>query len=345
MAQADTTDGTTGSTGPWNGSAPWNGRRPRPRSRWRDGRTWRRGSLTATLAVAVALVMAFHTSVPDSVGNIGSLVETFLPWFGLAVPLLLVVGLLRRSALTLVAVVVPTLVWLDLFGGLVTGKSAPGGNLTVLTHNVDAANPDPAATTRHVLAAHAGIVALEELTGRALPVYERGLAGAYPYHAVEGTVGLWSRYPIRDTQPVDIKLGWVRAMRTTVATPYGDVAVYVAHMPSVRVHLKGGFTAGQRDVSAAALGEAIASEPLHDVILLGDLNGTMNDRSLAPLTSQLRSAQGAAGDGFGFSWPARFPMARIDQIMVKGVVPTTSWVLPDSGSDHRPVAATVEVGP
>jgi vancomycin resistance protein VanJ len=79
------------------------------------------------------------------------------------------------------------------------------------------------------------------------------------------------------------------------------------------------------------------------VILLGDLNGTMNDRSLANVTSQMRSTQGAAGDGFGFSWPAGFPMARIDQILVKGVEPTRSWVLPATRSDHRPVEATVKV--
>jgi vancomycin resistance protein VanJ len=50
-----------------------------------------------------------------------------------------------------------------------------------------------------------------------------------------------------------------------------------------------------------------------------------------------------AGDGFGFSWPAGFPMARIDQIMVKGIEPKSSWVLPATDSDHRPVAARVEV--
>ena len=48
----------------------------------------------------------------------------------------------------------------------------------------------------------------------------------------------------------------------------------------------------------------------------------------------MRSTQGAAGDGFGFSWPASFPMARIDQIMVKGVEPVTSWTLP--GDRQRP---------
>ena len=257
----------------------------------------------------------------------------------------LILALLRRSATALVALVVPVAVWLSLFGSLLGAKSAAPapGELTVLTHNVDAGNADPAATARAIAHDGSDLVALEELSPAALPVYERGLAAAYPYRAVEGTVALWSRYPLSGTRPVDIKLGWTRALRTDVATPHGRLAVYVAHMPSVRVQLHGGFTADQRDVSATALGDTIAAEPLPRVLLLGDLNGTMNDRSLAPVTAQLRSAQGAAGDGFGFSWPATFPMARIDQIMVRGVTPVSSWVLPADGSDHLPVAATLRL--
>lgn len=107
--------------------------------------------------------------------------------------------------------------------------------------------------------------------------------------------------------------------------------------------LEAGFTARQRDKSANALGEAIADEPLKRKVLLGDLNGTMNDRALNGVTSQMRSTQGAAGSGFGFSWPASFPMARIDQIMVQGVEPVSSWTLPATGSDHLPIAARVSL--
>lgn len=317
---------------------------------WRDGRAWRRGWFVALLALLMGALMFFHTHVPNAIGNLGSLLETFLPWVGLAMPVLLVAALVRRSKTALVALLAPALVWTYLFGGLLIAKGGPAGpsgsagELTVLTHNVNAANPDPAGTARDIAGSGAAVVALEELTQPALPAYEHGLAGAYRYHAVEGTVALWSRYPLHGTRSVDIKLGWVRAMRTTVDTPQGPVAVYVAHMPSVRVHFDGGFIADQRDDSATALGNAIAQEPLHDVILLGDLNGTMNDRSLSPVTAQMRSAQGAAGHGFGFSWPAAFPLARIDQIMVRGVTPTRSWVLPRTGSDHLPVAATVRIG-
>ncbi|QES41281.1 MULTISPECIES: endonuclease/exonuclease/phosphatase family protein [Streptomyces] len=340
MAQAYKTETGSGGSGP---------ERPGARFRrlldgWRgDPGIWRRGLVTAGLAVFLALVMLFHAQIPNNVGNLGSLTETFLPWLGLFIPVLLVVAVVRKSATALIALLLPVIIWVDSFGGLITGKSGTGGDLTVATHNVNADNPDPTGTAKDVAASGADVLALEELTPSAVPVYEKALADTYKYHAVKGTVGLWSKYPLSDTRPVDIKLGWVRAMRTTVTTPKGEVAVHVAHLPSVRVKLDAGFTANQRDNSADALGEAIADEKIGKVILLGDLNGTMNDRALNAVTSQLRSTQGAAGDGFGFSWPASFPMARIDQIMVKDVEPVSSWTLPETGSDHLPIAARVDL--
>ncbi|MGW7409040.1 endonuclease/exonuclease/phosphatase family protein [Streptomyces sp. NPDC054833] len=311
---------------------------------WRgDPHIWRRGIVTAVIALLLALVMLVHSRIPNRVGNLGSLTETFLPWLGLLIPVLLVLGVVRKSATALIAVLLPAIVWLNLFGGLLTDRTNSGGDLMVATHNVNADNPDPSATARDVAASGADVLALEELKASAVPVYEKALAATYKYHSVQGTVGLWSKYPLTGARAVDIKLGWTRAMRATVATPAGQVAVYVAHLPSVRVKMEAGFTARQRDKSADALGEAIADEPLRQVVLLGDLNGTMNDRSLNAVTSQLRSTQGAAGSGFGFSWPASFPMARIDQIMVKGVEPESSWTLPKTNSDHLPVAARVKL--
>ncbi|NUP42033.1 MAG: hypothetical protein HOY76_34660, partial [Streptomyces sp.] len=310
---------------------------------WRPEGMWRRGIATAAAGLLLTGVLFFHSDIPNRIGNLGSLTETFLPWLGLALPVLLAVAVLRRSVTALVALLLPAAVWLNLFGGLLTDKSSPGGDLTVLTHNVNAQNPDPDGTARDLVAAGADVVALEELPESQVPRYTRDMAAAYPYHSVQGTVGLWSRYPLSGVRPVDIRMGWTRAMRAAVATPDGPVAVYVAHLPSVRVTFDTGFTAGQRDNAADALGQAIVAEPLHSVVLLGDLNGTMNDRSLAAVTSQMRSTQGAAGNGMGFSWPASWPMARIDQIMVKGAEPRSSWTLPKTGSDHLPVAARLQL--
>ncbi|WP_422070660.1 endonuclease/exonuclease/phosphatase family protein [Streptomyces hoynatensis] len=304
---------------------------------------WRRGWWVGGSSLFLALVLLVHAKVPNEIGNLGSLLQTFLPWLGLAVPVLVVCAVLRRSATALVCLLVPILVWLNLFGGLLIDKTSDGGALMVVSHNVDADNADPEGTAEKLAGSGADLVALQELPQSAMETYEAGLAAAYPYHAVQGTVGLWSRYPLSDTAPVDTGMGWVRAMRTTVSTDaLGDIAVYVAHLPSVRVQFRAGFTAERRDRAAELLGQAISEEGLHRAVLLGDLNGTMNDGALAPLTSQLRSTQGAAGAGFGFSWPAGFPMARIDQILVRDLEPVSSWTLPATGSDHLPVAARLD---
>jgi vancomycin resistance protein VanJ len=318
-----------------NGTRQAGGRRAGP---------WRRGAVLAAVAVLLGLVMLLHATIPNRYGNLGSLVETFLPWFGLGIPVLLVGAVWRRSASAVAALLLPVVVWLGLFGGLLVDKSDAGSDLTDLTvasHNVGADNPDPAGTARALAASGADVLALVELTPQARGTYEEELANAYPYHAVRGTVGLWSTLPLSDTRPVDITMDSTRALRTTVATDDGPLAVYVAHLGSVRVMPRTGFWTSQRDAGAQALGNAVAAERNQRVVLLGDLNGTLDDRAFDDLTSQLRSAQDAAGDGFGFSWPARFPVARIDQILVRGVAPESSWVLPATGSDHLPVAAGI----
>ncbi|MFD8630849.1 endonuclease/exonuclease/phosphatase family protein [Streptomyces sp. NPDC059533] len=340
MAQAYMTESGNGGSEPEPSGSRFRRRLAELR---RDPGIWRRGLVLAAISVLICLVMVFHAQLPNDVGNLGSLTETFLPWLGVAVPLLLVGAVVRKSATALIAILLTAAVWVNIFGGLVTDKSGSGGNLVVATHNVDADNPDPRGTAESIAKSGADVLALTELKGSVVPVYEKALAGTYKYHSVEGTVGVWSKYPLSASRPVDIKLGWTRAMRVTVDTAQGQVAVFVAHLPSVRVKLNAGFTANQRDNSADALGAALAADPLKKAILLGDLNGTMNDRSLSEVTSQMRSTQGAAGDGFGFSWPAQFPMARIDQIMVRGIEPEASWTLPRTGSDHLPVAARVTV--
>ncbi|MEW2286813.1 endonuclease/exonuclease/phosphatase family protein [Streptomyces sp. NPDC047841] len=337
------------------GAGTWRARiRRAVRAASRPG-PWKRGPVLAGSAVLLGLVLLLHARITDR-GGLGSLVETFLPWFGLPVPALLTGALWRRSPSAVVALLLPVVVWLNLFGGLLGDKSRPGGDLTVAEHNVGDANPDPVGTARHLAASGADVLALVELTERARGTYEKELARAYPYHTVLGTVGLWSKLPLSDTGPVDVKMDYGplgdtkpaavkmtynRALRTTVATDRGPLAVYVAHLGSVRVLPRRGFWTDSRDRGAAALAEALAAERNERVVLLGDLNGTVDDRALAGVTSRMRSAQAEAGNGFGFSWPARFPVARIDQVLVRGVRPDGAWVLPATGSDHLPVAARI----
>ncbi|MFI6380953.1 endonuclease/exonuclease/phosphatase family protein [Streptomyces sp. NPDC050658] len=304
---------------------------------------WARGKLLAALAVLTAGLLAFHSAVPNAVARIGSLLETFLPWLGLAVPLLLVLALLRRSALALVALLAPAAVWGFLFGGRLAADSRGAHDLTAVQHNVSDVNADPAATARTLTESDPDLLALEELTPAALPGYERALASAYPYRAVHGTVGLWSKQPLSDVRSLDIKPqgieeDWNRGVRAKLRTGKGEIAVYVVHLPSVRVRWNG-FSSGRRDESARLLGAVLAAEKLDRVILLGDLNGTTDDRGLAPVTSRMDSL----GEGFAFSWPAAFPVSRIDHVMTRSATVTGIRTLPATDSDHLPVAADIEL--
>ncbi len=295
--------------------------------------------LAAAAAVVWAAVMALHAGIPNTGVNAGSLFQTLLPWTGLGVPVLLVLAAVLRSRLAAVAVLAPAVVWVTLFGGALTDKRSGGGDLTVVSHNVDEGNADPAGTARALAGAGADVLALEELSDASAAVYSRELAAAYPHHAVIGGVGLWSRHPLADVKAVPI-MPWTRALRATARTPDGPVAVYAVHLASVRVSAAG-FTTGRRNDAARELAAALRAEPAPRVVVLGDFNGTYQDDALAPVTSRLRSAQREAGDGLGFTWPAAFPMVRIDDVLVRGMTPRAAWTLPATGSDHLPVAATL----
>ncbi|MEW2316953.1 endonuclease/exonuclease/phosphatase family protein [Streptomyces bauhiniae] len=313
---------------------------------------WKRGPVLTALALLLGLLLLLHAAVPDFAG-LGSLLENVLPWLGVFIPVLLAAALWRRSLSAVTALLLPAVAWTTLFGGLLPDKSHPGGDLTVATHNVGAA--DPAPTARTLAAADADLLALEELTPQATPLYEKTLAPTYPYHAIRGTVGLWSKLPLSGTHPIDImnygplattksaaaKLPENRALHTTVTTPKGPLAVYVAHLGSVRLMPRTGFWTTSRNIGAAALTKAITTDPTPRLLLLADLNGTWDDRAFTGLHTHLHSTQTTSGTGFGFTWPAAFPMARIDQILYRGLEANRSWTLPRTGSDHLPVAATL----
>ncbi|GGW42874.1 hypothetical protein GCM10010350_28310 [Streptomyces galilaeus] len=300
------------------------------------------GWVLAASAVVTAALLAFHRTVHRVAGGPGGLLESFLPWLGLVVVALLGLALLRRSAVALTALLLPAALWTHLHAGLLLPRPEPGArDLVVVQHNVSDENGDPAGTARALADAEPDLIALEELVPSALPVYERTLAARYPHRTVQGTVGLWSKHPLTEAGPLDIKPrgiaeDWSRALRAVAHTPYGEIAVYVAHLPSVRVRANG-LASSWRDESAGLLGRAVEAEGLRTVILLGDLNGTVDDRGLAPLTSRMKAAE----RGFAFSFPASFPLARIDQVMARSARVSHIRTLPATGSDHLPVTALV----
>ncbi|MFD7666632.1 endonuclease/exonuclease/phosphatase family protein [Streptomyces sp. NPDC059788] len=299
------------------------------------------GLRVAVPSLLLAALLAFPGMLPNRPGHLGSLAETALPWFGAVIPVLLGWAAMRRSVTGVVAALVPAVVWAGTFlPGYLPGGGGARADFHVLTFNVGGDRTSPADVARQVTGTGAEVVALEKVPAAAMPAYERALGAAYPHRATANTLGLWSRYPVGEVTNLNLGGAWPHSIRALVRTPGGDTAFYAVRLPSVRVRADEGFTIEARDRSAAELARRVGDDPAARVVLLGDLNGSLRDRGLAPLTRQLASAQREAGRGPGFSWPAAFPLVRIDHVLVRGLRATGSTVLPDHlGSDHRPVLA------
>ncbi len=284
------------------------------------------------MSVVVTAVLAGHRLIP-AFGGFTAVMESLLPWLGLAVPFLLLVAAVARSRVAAAAAAVPGLVWAAMFGSTLLRKPpGGGGDLSAGTVNVGVRNSASGEAVR-VVAEELDLLAAQELTPGGPAA--RQLNKMFKHRYTVSTVGLWSRYPISDTEPLDVGLGWPRALRAVVSTPAGDVTVYVMHLASARP----GHTAS-RDDSLAHARRFVVADRSRRILLLGDLNTATTDRGMDGLIPPLADAQREAGDGFGFTWPASFPITRPDHILFKGMRATEARVAPATGSDHRAAVAS-----
>ncbi|KUL27554.1 endonuclease/exonuclease/phosphatase family protein [Actinoplanes awajinensis] len=298
----------------------------------------RRGSravvpiLAGVLAAALSLLLLGHRALP---GSAGSLLDSALPWLAAPSVFLLLVTIPARRAGVLAASLVPTVIWAVLFAPTLTDHAQSGErDLRVASLNLGKATPGEALPP--LLAAQPDVLVLQEITLDNRDAVTATVAAVFPYRTETGTVAILSRFPLSATEPVDIRIGWTRAIATTVATAGGPVRVYAAHLASIRADMT-----ADRDRTLAALAAAAHADPSPRLVLAGDLNTATTDRQFAAFTP-LRDSQQEAGAGFGFTWPAVLPVVRPDHILVRGLATRRSWVLRVPGSDHRAVLADVD---
>ncbi|WP_158507135.1 endonuclease/exonuclease/phosphatase family protein [Subtercola sp. Z020] len=317
----------------------------------------RRGRpVLAVVVVALSLVLAgvllFHRAIPD-VAGIGLLVDSIAPWFGLFVPVLLVLGMISRRPRALVGVLVPAVVWALLFGpGIVplswTGAASPSAGaaaaasgtatattLTVASQNIEASSQTGDISARTLAATGTDVIALEEMDSDDFDAISRTLAASYPYSFGVGTVGLWSKYPVINAQPLNLGLGWNRALAADLDTPQGLVSIYVIHAASAR---PGEVSA--RDSMLAALADTLPNDENERVIAVGDFNAASTDRAMAGITGQL--AEPNQTDGmFGNTWPSTLPVTRLDHLLQRGMTVDSNTTFAAGASDHRAIITTL----
>ncbi|WP_460748105.1 endonuclease/exonuclease/phosphatase family protein [Myceligenerans cantabricum] len=310
----------------------------------RTSTTWSRGVVTAVLLLLLGAALLFHEQLPDRFG-LGSLVETCLPWLGAAAVLLLVLGLVRRSTTAVLAFLLPAAAWGWTFWPQLTDEPETRDDLTVVQHNVDDRNRDIAGTVRVLLAASPDVVVLQEVTPELAAQYTRAFGDSMPHAETYGTVGVWSAHRLRGAEHVDLRPAgfgesWERGLRVTVVPEKGDpgITVYAVHLPSTRLG-PGGLDVTARNESIGLLAEALAADESDAVIVAGDLNTAVGDRALDPVTALVTEPQ----HGFGFTFPAAFPLVPIDHVLARGAAVTEVETLERTGSDHLPLVAHLDL--
>jgi vancomycin resistance protein VanJ len=288
--------------------------------------------VTVVVAALLAGVLLGHRALP---GPAGSGLDSALPWLAVPILVLFAVAILSRRPVPVAAALAPVLVWTLMFGPDLTDRAAAGPHdLRVASLNLGAATVEGALDP--LVDAAPDLIVLQEVTTTNRPAVTARLSDAYPFRANAGTVAVFSRLPLSDTEPVDIRIGWTRALRTTVATPSGRVRVYAAHLASARA----GRTAG-RNRTLTALADVVRADPAPCLLLAGDLNTATTDRHFDVL-APLADTQQEAGSGFGFTWPARLPLVRPDHLLQRGMTTRRAWVIGAPGSDHRAVLADLD---
>ena len=293
------------------------------------------GITIAALLIAAGVALAQYVPSWDGAGSAWT---SFLPWTAVLLVLLGAAAVIRRAWWGLSAVIVAAMVWSGVFVPQMMPTQAAGTtDLTVATQNIGAANSTPTSAAQALAASGAGIVAMQEIVssaGDATAV----LDGQYLDSAMVGTVGVWSQWAMDEPEPLELGLSWPRAMRVVVHHPSGDIAVYAVHLPSVRP----GST-DSRDQAVAELAALVAADPAERVLVLGDLNTATTDPRLDALTAVLADSRETVKGGFGFTWPATFPMTRPDHVLSRGLTPVSDAVLGAGGSDHRGVLVGLQL--
>lgn len=300
----------------------------RPVSRAR--RRWARVLVCVNLVIAAIMLCGW---IP---GPIGTAVSVLLPVLGVtAVAVMLATLLLVRRAA--IAAAVGVVVFLIAAApALPAFASVPAdGALTIVSQNVRAQSGSGEASARDLMAQHPDVVTLTELDADSRAAAADVLAETYPYSYAVGTVGVWSIYPLSNGEPLDLGLGWNRALRVTVEAPTGNTAVYLIHAASVRPGAQ-----SARDEMLTELAATVREDESPRIIALGDFNAATTDPALQGLSAELSHARTTDGSA-GFTWPAAFPVVRIDHVFQRGFNVAASETLRAGSSDHLAVVATL----
>ena len=212
------------------------------------------------------------------------------------------------------------------------------------------------------------IVCLQETLGRRGADRDRTpelIARFRGWHAARASdVTILSRWPIQNERRYKHRKSSRRVLAVTCQTPDGPLDVMVAHIPtSARGSRFGAHKPSnlRRLLETANLVHATAQTRMNYLpvldraledsqrsgrpyLLAGDFNNPPRGGFNRHLKAQLTDAFAQGGWGNGFTFPAKFPVMRIDYLWLgRNVRARRCFAVPTNASDHRALVADVEV--
>ena len=270
--------------------------------------------------------------------------------------LLLAVSVWRRAgravlgSLLMVAVNVWLLGWHGAAGQAEAVQSGTSG-LRLMTYNVArggagerAAGQSAAeALAAALLAQHPDVICLQEINGLRPTLFPDLLRRLPGYTAVPSReVAILTRFPVLERQETALPGTGRRLLSAALKVQGVRVTVLNAHFTTIP--LRGGWTAARdaRDAQLRALLGAAQTTP-GPLLACGDFNTPAHGRVYGELKRHFANAFEQAGSGFGYTFPASFPLVRIDHVWLRGAHATRGAVPESRASDHRPLVVDVSV--
>ncbi|MGW0251851.1 endonuclease/exonuclease/phosphatase family protein [Nocardia goodfellowii] len=263
----------------------------------------------------------------------------------------LMVGALLGLVLVLIArgwrsaafagVVVAVALWTQLPIFVPNGHAASGPRITVLQSNILFGGADIGAVVRTVRDERVDLLTVDELTQEAVDRFAAaGISDELPHQFLTpgpggGGTGIYSRYPLRDTQRFD---GFqINNLGATMEHPErGDIAVFALHPipPNLNFAAWSWEMPRIREILDARTGPAIVG---------ADFNATRDHAAFRALVAgRYDSAADLVGAGPMLTWPdsERWgPVLGIDHILVADGTAEDLRSLSIPGSDHRALLA------
>lgn len=179
--------------------------------------------------------------------------------------------------------------------------------------------------------------------------FEAGLPG---YRLLRfGEMAIGTRWPVIDEQRRRLHAElWRRPLLdVSLRAPEGGVLrVLNAHLVYTGYYGKRPsalLTAARERVAQAQRIVAHLGTSSQPTLLCGDLNAAPNSEALSVLRARLNDAWRLRGTGFGMTTSVRWPLRRIDYLMVNAVDVGDIRVLDEPLSDHRAILATFALAP